>query len=1364
MMRTYDRRRWIIGLGVLAWITVMASGATSLVVNGDFENGRELPEGWEWKTNVAAVSGGTITWDSDEKHEGKRAIRLSETVFPENGVRGRQVIEQMEHGRMYRLSAWIKGEAIVAKKNDWFPYILVQFRSESGEVMQTSGLSIPHGKTHWTLMHDDFVPMPRTKMIELTIGFFGSKGTFWVDDLQIMPITSSDVKEHALQSDADRLLTRAAPERIISMGRMRMTLAELISADVNVISHVPARKELFDEANKLGIRVLPYISLYKCSRTSHDPFLLDHPFWKEVDAARSPAWFAISKDGSHKLPFGAKYYYTGFMEACQQQRAFHEGYVRGISNIMAAGGGGVFVDNVPSVDKNTCCYGADLHLHSHADYPDQSPMECYTSALMRGYSAVKSYGSNKLYYINTAGTKFWMPYGNVVMNENFISAIDLNKVLGTRASILQKYGPSFQSFWHLYNQVAKNREDVVMVVNQVYLSDLCSADEVGLYSFVFSKLLNLQNWMGSAGAANVARGSLSRTDITRLLFREMDLGSALTPPIISENWACQGYQRGIIVLNAAQSNQTVVIPAPNRPGLWSELLTGEPITIEQDMIQMQLPGYSGRIVLPRHDVLRNYLREVQGQSQSVRILLESYAKNFRMAAFDNPAYGELLRKTESDIKAILRSDRLPVAEAVNALNCALAEAEPEAAFPSRALRLREQTNALTAEAVLALFAAPGAMLPREAPRGIYDAGLEKRLLLRSAGAAFELRPRLRYGLDAFFNIAAAPLHISCCLGEERIPYGYHAEAIVECRIADSETGKVGLYHLDKFRELQVLEDSPQRYRVAAVAMLAAAGQPALTNRFMRLLAQVEQGSPFIDIEYSVIDRQEQPSGETILMSFPGTYMQADATTGAGRASQKPATQSVDWVHFFGQTNSYWGTVVVGSNLCVTRGKLQSAPNGVLRAKLMLSTGMEEDFLGQRLGNARRYASQAAAVVNGLGFRINSPELATMGQPLSFTLDLQDYGGIGIKHAAFTARAEFVSQKGGRRQVQLIQDMSNGAYQCQMQTDIFHPRDVVVIDGWADVTLMNGNICRLETRRMLRLVEAMLVGNPVPLGPAGTAGVRLAFPLANRTAAPKDVSVALKLKDSAVHIEQERQDLPILPEAESQAIFVVDGPGALMNTLLCGSLTVAENDKTIAMKDCVIKLSPRARVPRLTAAPSLDGDLADAAWNGAAALTDFSDNKTNRPAADQTRVLIGYTSNALHIAVHCHESDMSNIVHNAIPDNEGASQYATQDDCVELYFGVDAASERHTRLVVTSAGIWRSDEIPKTWEHCARLNEADWVIEFSIPFAALGRSPQSGDVWRFNVARAHVGKKQASVWSTTYGGFKQPDRFGWLTFD
>jgi len=79
--------------------------------------------------------------------------------------------------------------------------------------------------------------------------------------------------------------------------------------------------------------------------------------------------------------------------------------------------------------------------------------------------------------------------------------------------------------------------------------------------------------------------------------------------------------------------------------------------------------------------------------------------------------------------------------------------------------------------------------------------------------------------------------------------------------------------------------------------------------------------------------------------------------------------------------------------------------------------------------------------------------------------------------------------------------------------------------------------------------------------------------------------------------------------------------------------------------------------------------------------------------------------------------------------------------------------------------WNTD-----WLSAAGIGEEVVVVEFAIPFTALGvPPPQPGDRWGLNVARQRVGEGKQSgttemtAWSVTYNSFHVPDRFGTLIF-
>ena len=136
-----------------------------------------------------------------------------------------------------------------------------------------------------------------------------------------------------------------------------LNLQEMKSAGITLVSHVPCTKDYFEKAHALGIRVLPYVSLYKTVDLSQWPEGRVHPFWREVDCAKHPGWALIRPDGKRRRPFNNPRYRRGAYQSCCNAPGIHEGYVRGIKAAMDLGADGVFVDNVHPWPE---CHGVEL--------------------------------------------------------------------------------------------------------------------------------------------------------------------------------------------------------------------------------------------------------------------------------------------------------------------------------------------------------------------------------------------------------------------------------------------------------------------------------------------------------------------------------------------------------------------------------------------------------------------------------------------------------------------------------------------------------------------------------------------------------------------------------------------------------------------------------------------------------------------------------------------------------------------------------------------------------------------------------------------------------------------------------------------
>ena len=156
-----------------------------------------------------------------------------------------------------------------------------------------------------------------------------------------------------------------------------MTFQEMASAGVTYVSHVPATRETAEEAHRWGVRIMPYVSLYKAYDSSEYPGFKSQPFAGEIDLAEHPEWALLREDGKRRRPFDNPNYARGIHQSCCNQPGIADAYVRGVVNVLATGADGVFVDNVHPHPK---CYGPELGIHEHL-YPEKSNTEMYKEAL-----------------------------------------------------------------------------------------------------------------------------------------------------------------------------------------------------------------------------------------------------------------------------------------------------------------------------------------------------------------------------------------------------------------------------------------------------------------------------------------------------------------------------------------------------------------------------------------------------------------------------------------------------------------------------------------------------------------------------------------------------------------------------------------------------------------------------------------------------------------------------------------------------------------------------------------------------------------------------------------------------------------------
>lgn len=217
------------------------------------------------------------------------------------------------------------------------------------------------------------------------------------------------------------------------------------------------------------------------------------------------------------------------------------------------------------------------------------------------------------------------------------------------------------------------------------------------------------------------------------------------------------------------------------------------------------------------------------------------------------------------------------------------------------------------------------------------------------------------------------------------------------------------------------------------------------------------------------------------------------------------------------------------------------------------------------------------------------------------------------------------------------------------------------------------------------------------------------------------------------------------------------------------------------------------VPKLAAAPVIDGTLDDAAWSGAAILGPLVDPTTgarapSSPVAAFARM--GWTDDALYLGVVVHDrSPVAPFARDAVDPHVWGKSSGVElmlqpgdpgdnRDYYELQVDVGGAVfDSHFddyNAPITGAGAakvfghqeWSSGVERKT--HVAR--GSFYSIELALPWRALAGArvalpPRAGDVWRLDLYSFRDGQRFALAWSPLrgQGNFHRASRFGRVRF-
>ena len=166
-----------------------------------------------------------------------------------------------------------------------------------------------------------------------------------------------------------------------------------------------------------------------------------------------------------------------------------------------------------------------------------------------------------------------------------------------------------------------------------------------------------------------------------------------------------------------------------------------------------------------------------------------------------------------------------------------------------------------------------------------------------------------------------------------------------------------------------------------------------------------------------------------------------------------------------------------------------------------------------------------------------------------------------------------------------------------------------------------------------------------------------------------------------------------------------------------------NEAALARRQQSAKKLPAVKIE---VAPVIDGKLNEMAWQNAPQGTDFTDRRARgAPAEDQSVVMMGYTDEAIYVALYLFDSEPGSIVARQVEDqirpfDEDWISFTidplhTHQFGDRVFFMVNPLGSKFVSHPPPFTG---PAEIPKMWKAAASIVDNGWIVEMEIPWEML----------------------------------------------
>lgn len=180
--------------------------------NGDFEQWTEAPEKRPPQhiatsdrlvptqhmvivETSSSQPGSTVSQDSLIKHDGNYAVKLDNPNGEDSvAVSTKEIpIDPAQH---YRVKVWVRGENIEAASQESGTFLWVhqgpkeEFWSNEASIRKPHRIPDAIGSFDWMPFEVDVAPRPQDNLIRIAVQLRKSTGSLWIDDVELLPVTT----------------------------------------------------------------------------------------------------------------------------------------------------------------------------------------------------------------------------------------------------------------------------------------------------------------------------------------------------------------------------------------------------------------------------------------------------------------------------------------------------------------------------------------------------------------------------------------------------------------------------------------------------------------------------------------------------------------------------------------------------------------------------------------------------------------------------------------------------------------------------------------------------------------------------------------------------------------------------------------------------------------------------------------------------------------------------------------------------------------------------------------------------------------------------------------------------------------------